>query len=412
MRGVLYLFILFSTYGHADYLDEELDQYIKDFKFAAVKKPSNTNPKKYLLGRKLFFDKILSGNKDISCSSCHSPDLGTGDFLPLSAGVNGVMIPRNSPALYNIAHKKLKHFFWDGRVSYNPKHDVYNTPNESLNGDYPERWDITEALGSGVAAQAIFPLLSHEEMRGPIGSNELANGNSDEEVWSLIMKRVLSLKEYTDLFKEAFPSTTEFNIGHLGNALAYFQKIEFSVNDTPWDKYLRGDKKALSDDEKRGAILFSTKAKCSTCHKGELLGGSQFANIASPQAGPGKDIVKNDEGRFYVTKNEKHKYMFKVPMLRNVNLTAPYFHSGVYENLEDVVNHYIGGIKSIDNFDGKWLYEIYGGEFFIETNPYKIFKKKESAHPIIRKNQIKLSETEKNYLLQFLRKSLTSSKNL
>uniref|UniRef100_UPI003561D031 cytochrome c peroxidase n=1 Tax=Halobacteriovorax sp. TaxID=2020862 RepID=UPI003561D031 len=377
---LIQLTIIFTANAKSD-LDTKLQAYIKTFQLKAVEKPTGLNDVKYILGEKLFFEKEISGNRNISCSTCHDPKLGTGDALPLSigeggegvgknriAGLAGQVIPRNSPPLYNLGHKDMSFMFWDGRVNYRSDWDVYETPAEALNGDYPERWDITEVLGSALAAQALFPILSHEEMRGVKGTNEIADAETDEQAWKHIMNRLLKRKEYVDLFRKAFPNADELNIGHFGNALAHFQKHRFAVYDTPWDNYLRGDESALNTKAKNGALVFFEGGLCIRCHNGTLLGGFAFEGVASPQTGPGKDIKHNDEGRFLITNNELDRYHFRVPPLRNVALTAPYFHSGAYKSLGDVVNHYISGTRSIDNYKSDWLNDL-----FEKNYPQKLF---------------------------------------
>jgi cytochrome c peroxidase len=420
------LLILLSINTNASDTDVILADFIKLFQFKAIKAPTDLNQDVYNLGKELFFEKKVSGNKNISCSTCHHPDHFTGDALPLSIGEGGAgiatqrvssrsseTIARNSPPLYNLGHEGMKVFFWDGRVRYRKDWDEYETPSEVLNGDYPKRYDITEALGSGLAAQALFPPLSNAEMRGKKGSNEIANASSDEEAWTLIMKRLLSEKKYRDLFSKAFKKVEKFNIGHFGSALAHFQKHEFSATQTPWDEYLNGNLSALTESQKRGALVFMTDAQCTKCHIGDLFGGETFKSVASPQTGPGKDIRKNDEGRFLITKRDSDLYKFRVTPLRNVALTAPYFHSGAYDTLEKVVDHYIEGARSIDNYDSSWLSKFnsnFKGPLFVETDRYMNFKKKNAAHPIVRSGIINLTSRERTDLLNFLKYSLTEKK--
>ncbi len=417
--------IIFSASAKS-ILDTRLQSYIKTFQLSSVEKPTGLNDVKYILGEKLFFDNELSGNRNISCSTCHDPKLGSGDALalPIGEGGEGIgesrvansmkqVISRNSPPLYNLGHDKMSFLFWDGRVHYRKDWDVYNTPSEVLNGDYPERWDITEALGGALAAQALFPILDHSEMRGDKGSNEIANAKSDEDAWALLMKRLLSIDEYRELFSKAYPESEVLNIGHLGNALAHFQKHRFAVYDTPWDDYLRGKEESLNEKAKRGALVFFEGGLCIRCHNSTLLGGFAFEGVAAPQTGPGKDVKHNDEGRFLITKNEMDRYHFRVPPLRNVALTAPYFHSGAYETLDDVIEHYRNGSRAIDNYNGEWLDSLfninYPEKLFVETNRYMIFKKKENAHPLISGQIIRMSDSQKNDLLYFLENSLTGS---
>ena len=247
-------------------------------------------------------------------------------------------------------------------------------------------------------------------MRGQKGTNELADAKSNREVWKKIMKRLMAMQKYRNLFEKAY-GNTEFNIGHFGKALGHFQKHSFAVYNTPWDNYLRGNKSSLSDDEKRGAILFSTKGRCAVCHGGTLLGGTTFHNIVSPQLGPGKDIRKNDEGRFYVTGKDKDRYHFKTPMLRNVKYTAPYFHSGAYQTLDQVIEHYNLGANAVDDYNPDILKPFerknYGKRLFVETDSYMLFRKKENSHPSMRRHVIRLTNKEKQLIRLFMVKSLT-----
>ena len=420
------LIFIISLSSFASDTDVILSDFIKIFNFKAIQPPRDLDQDVYELGRELFFEKKVSGNKNISCSTCHHPDLFTGDALPLSIGEGGSglgtervssrsseTIPRNSPALYNLAHKEMESLFWDGRVKYRSDWEEFETPSEVLNGEYPKRYDITEALGSALAAQALFPPLSHSEMRGRKGTNEIANASTDEMAWTAIMKRLLNDKKYQNLFTKAYKEVQNFNIGHFGNALAHFQKHEFSATDTPWDEYLKGNLNALTESEKRGALVFMTDAQCTKCHNGNLLGGASFKSVAAPQVGPGKDIRKNDEGRFLLTKKDSDLYKFRVPPLRNIALTAPYFHAGSYDTLEKVVDHYIEGARSLDSYDSSWLSKFnsnYKSQLFVETDRYMIFKKKNASHPIIKSGVITLTATERADLLNFLRYSLTENK--
>ncbi|OUR95868.1 hypothetical protein A9Q84_15325 [Halobacteriovorax marinus] len=430
MRNVyLYLTVFFSiSFSFNSFaenpLDTKLSEYVKKFNFRPVEIPAGKNIDLFLLGKALFFEKEVAGNRDISCATCHHPDTFTGDGLPLPIGTGGKglglervqvgnadIVPRNSPPLYNVGHRDINKAFWDARVRYNERAEVFTTPEPALNGDYPLAYEITDQLGHAIDAQALFPPTSHIEMRGAKGENELADAKSNLDVWSLIMKRLLSQQKYRDLFKAAYPNSEKLNIGHFGKALGHFQTHEFSVTMTPWDQYLRGDKSALSVKEKRGALVFVERGRCVLCHQGRLLGGNVLMGVASPQTGPGVDIRKNDQGVFEATGVERHQYLFKTPMLRNVALTAPYFHSGVYKTLKEVINHYDGGVKSLDKYDSSWLREFTGRNYknalFVETDRYKIFRKKESAHPILRSRGIRMTEMEKSDLLKFLEQSLT-----
>ena len=404
-------------------VDEVLSQYIKDFNLKPLSLIKNDRPKLYRLGQKLFNDTLLSGNKNISCSTCHDERFATTDNLPVNIGEGSVFHydgtrkvtashqigPRNTPALFNTADPELRFLFWDGRVEYNKDWDEYTTPEESLNGDYPENFEIVDALSGTLSAQVLFPMVTEQEMLGRKGSNEIANADSMPEQWALILKRLWSEKEYQVLIREAYPRA-KINIGHIASALAYFIKIKFAANQTPWDRYLRGDLNAMSHPEKMGAFLFMTRGQCITCHTGSHLGGNDFMGVASPQLGPGKDIHKNDEGRFYVTAKDADRYTFRVPPLRNVALTAPYFHSGAYQTLEEVMDHYTNGAAAIDQYNDTWingLKDVFGQRLFVETNHYMLFKKKNHAHELMKNKEIILNDHQKHMILMFLKNSLT-----
>lgn len=404
--------------------DEELRGYIKKFRFSPIDEIKEKNDQLYQLGEKLFSDNTLSGNNNISCQTCHAPSLGTTDALPLSLGqgASGIgtkrialnsrqIIPRNSTDLFNKGHPDITKLFWDARVSFDPDTNEYETPESALNGQAPEREDITQVLDGALSAQVLFPLLSHDEMRGWPGENPIADASTNLEAWDLILEKVLEKYEYQQLFKKAYKNDGHYNIGHIGRALAEFIRHRFQVTKTPWDQYLRGDNKAMSEKEKQGALVFITSGRCILCHNGSHFTNETSQNVAAPQVGPGKDIFHNDEGRFLITKREKDRYKFKVPPLRNIAKTAPYFHSGAYTTLEQVIEHYEKGVNALDDYDSMMISDIYRSNYvenlFVETNHYRIFRKKEGAHPALRSRLIKLNLEQKENLLYFLKYSLT-----
>ncbi len=426
MKSLILLLITINVLANNQDLDKELSRYIEQFNFKPVSIVKGKNVALYQLGEALFFEEAISGNKNISCATCHDPEFGTSDALPTSIGEGGVgvgdkrvatsshqIVPRNSPSLYNIGAEALSFMFWDGRVHYSKRRLEFTTPEPGLNGDYPEFYEIVDELDSALAAQALFPIASHDEMRGVVGTNELADAKSNLELWQAVMKRLMMMPKYQKLFKAAFNvnSLEDFNIGHFGKALGHYQKFAFVVAQTPWDKYLRGDKNAMSIEEKKGAITFATSGSCANCHNGELLGGVNFFNVVAPQTGPGKDIKHNDEGLFLTTGTDQHRYLFKVPMLRNVAKTAPYFHSGAYASIEQVIEHYSTGPNAIDNYDFKILAPFeknnYKERLFVETDRYMLFRKKNTAHPLIKSHMIRLTSEEKRLIAIFLKKALT-----
>ncbi len=314
------------------------------------------------LGRDLFFDPILSGDQNIACATCHHPEFAMTDgrVLPIGAGGHGlgesrvfrkliqadlssgatngeaivnpfidVFIPRNSPTIINSALLSIQ--FWDGRVERRPAEEIVRTPEDAINA-----LDLEDPL----LAQALFPITSQHEMAG------VAFGDFPPMVIRLrLLERLRGNEEYARRFASAFDSP-HITIRQLGEAIAAFEQ-QLIFTESPWDDYVAGDSQALSDRQKRGALLFFGAAKrevnCAACHSGDLFTDLGFHNLLAPQLGPGKDngIDGNDDlGRANVSFDYRDQYRFRTPSLRNAELTAPYFHSGAYAKLEEVIWHH------------------------------------------------------------------------
>lgn len=355
------------------------------------------NPALVALGQALFFDKELSGNRDIACATCHHPQIASSDALPLSIGTGGrglgaarvrdagrEFVPRHTLDLFNRGLPAWQTMFWDGRVAGTPA-TGYATPA----GDY-----LPDGLDNLLAAQAMFPVTLRDEMRGgwydiagytvqpgdtpvaddyprPAGwhdvdvygrPNELAaisNGREDMPViWAGIMQRLLAIPAYQTLFRQAYPDTplAELGFQHAANALAAFQIEAFTFLNTPWDQYLAGNNDALSAEAKAGALLFFGRAGCAGCHSGSLFSDQAYHNIAVPQFGPGRDaFAPLDYGRFHVTGDPADRYAFRTPPLRNVTLTGPWLHNGAYNSLEAVIRHHLRPAESLRQYDARQL---------------------------------------------------------
>ncbi len=411
----LVLFILLTCFSFASELDQNLDEYISRFRYQAVEPLKNDNKVKYRLGKKLFFDKRLSLKDSISCSTCHDPEFNSTDALPFSIGLGGHGIgtnrvqnlaritKRTSPSLYNKGHDDFDKMFWDGRVFYNSSNNRYYTPEEGLNGPNPKYAHITKELKSAMAAQALFPMLSDIEMKGE-------SNLSNIEVWETITNKILKVKEYKEMILSIFKvSEREINIGHLANALAYFQSRFFQATNTNWDKYLRGDKNAMSDQEKRGAIVFSSTGRCSICHHGKHLTNFAFQNVGVPKI-ESTDHKGFDIGRFKVTNQNFHKFSFATQPLRNVAKTAPYFHNGSFRTLEDVVEHYLNARNSLYTYSLKSLEDFFlknfNTRFSLINDSATLRYATENLHPLLR-YKFSLSKREKKDLIHFLKESLT-----
>ena len=339
------------------------------------------------LGRLLFFDKLLSGNRNISCATCHHPEHGTSDglALPLGEGPKGLgpnrvagsskktavhsRIPRNSPALFNKGAKEFVRMFHDGRVEV----DV----NDYYEGGFitPAKWKLPRGLDNALAAQAMFPVTSPDEMAGHKGENEIANAVSlaraagPKGVWALLAARLAGVPEYVSYFKAAFPEeirgADDIRFTHAANAIAAFQSTAFRSDNSPFDRFLRGQEELLTTNQKKGMQLFYGRANCADCHSGKFQTDQKFHAIAMPQIGPGKGDGNNgaywrasgyrgfleDFGRGRVTRRPHDNYKFRTPTLRNVAVTGPWGHSGAYMKLEAVVRHHLDPESSLEGYD-------------------------------------------------------------
>ena len=337
------------------------------------------------LGRLLFFDKILSGNKNISCASCHHPTLGSGDNLALSLGEGAVglgeerrvvadspvlgRVPRNAQALYFVGAKQYARLLHDGRVEVDP----YNNWQSGFWS--PAREQLPAGLDNVLAVQALFPVTSPVEMAGHKGENPVATAVALDELggpdgaWSLLARRLQAIPEYVALFKAAYPDieqAEDITFVHAANAIAAFETVAFRADDSPFDNYLRTrDPSHMSAAAQRGMTLFYGEAGCVRCHSGTLQTDQDFHAIAMPQIGPGKNDGWNksywtatgfpgrleDHGRARVTGDPADKFRFRTPSLRNVALTGPWGHAGSYSSLLDVVRHHLDPVASLEAYD-------------------------------------------------------------
>lgn len=358
-------------------LDIDLQAAIADENMAPLPAPPADSAELVALGEALFFDKIISGNRNISCATCHHPTAGSGDDLSVSIGEGGSgtgaartlgtghLIPRNAPPLWNLGDPSFTRMFWDNRVQRLQNGSLV-TPEPALNGNSPTAFEITAHLTSALAAQAMFPPTSHEEMRGQPGTNELADASSNLEVWALIMVRLVGesngtvggIAGYRALFDAAYPGTPTFddyNFGHAARAIAAYERTAFEARDTGFDRYMQGDLDAMSDDAKRGALVFLGRGRCSQCHGGPRMTDLNTHGVAVPQVGPGKDFAFEDTGRFGVTGNANDLYEFRTPPMRNVALTGPWMHDGAYTSLRAVMEHYRNPVARLNDYDANQL---------------------------------------------------------
>ncbi len=304
------------------------------------------------LGRALAFDKILSGNRDIACMTCHLPGLATGDgrAIPVGSGATGLgpdrthpqgdRTLRHSPPLFNL-HLTRK-LLWDGRVEVLEDGSIRTPVGDHVT---PEMEDLFEF--GVLSVQPLFPVEVREEMRGP--GNELAEVPDGDltELWSRLMDRLATIREYRDLFEAAYPDTDfdDLNFAHASNAIAGFMTSAFTFTESPWDQFLKGDDNQLSNAALRGARAFMTVG-CTNCHETPQFDGApgnEFHNDALAQFGPGVGdghSGRDDFGRERVTGDPADRRRFVTRPLRNIELTAPYGHVGQFATLKSFVEHY------------------------------------------------------------------------
>ncbi|MEX2284899.1 MAG: cytochrome c peroxidase [Gemmatimonadota bacterium] len=324
------------------------------------------NPALVTLGRALFFDKVLSGNRDVSCATCHQPGKALGDGMSLAVGTGAIghistrapgvgrtFVPRQSPSLLN-AGLGMFYVFWDGRLRSNGPGSSF------LHGNGPT---LPPGLNNILVAQAMLPVLNRQEMRGNAGdvdvfgaANELAQISDAQAtaIWAAVMKRLIAIPEYVDMFAVAFPGRPISQLGFedAARALAAFEMQAFTKVRSPFDQYLGRDDGALTAEQKRGAALFFGEARCAQCHGGPFLGGQTFANAGVPQIGPGLSKQPPlDFGRGEVENNTFYNFAFRAAPLRNVELTSPYMHNGAYPTLEAVVDHYSDATNALRTYD-------------------------------------------------------------
>ena len=317
------------------------------------------------LGRDLFYDPILSGNRTVACATCHHPKFGTSDGLALSIGDGGIgmgpgrrvdpenlperRIPRNAQALFNLGYPEFRVMFHDGRVE-RLDNGTIRTPF----GPVPDTGPLAM-----LKVQAILPVISPDEMAGHYSENDVSAAvrrglfQGPDGAYAILAKRVADIPEYRRRFRTwaGAPWTPSFD--DIALALAAFMAHEWRADDSPFDRFLC-DGTPLSVQAEAGRRLFYGQAGCSECHSGRFQTDHRFHAIAIPQIGPGKterfETHARDIGRQRVTGRIDDAYRFRTPSLRNVALTAPYGHSGVYADLETVIRHHLDPARGLAAF--------------------------------------------------------------
>lgn len=256
-----------------------------------IKAPADNpqTPEKAELGKMLYFDTRLSRDYSISCATCHNPRKGYSDGLSRTVGFGRAELGRHSPTIINSAYNHTQ--FWDGRAA-----------------------------------------TLEEQAKGPIMASGEMNTVSEKE----LVARLNKAEDYRKRFKNVFGKGP--SLDNIAKAIAAFERTIITKN-APFDKYVEGDKDALTAQQKRGLILFFGKASCVGCHNGPNFTDNKFHNLGLEQQGP----LVTDDGRYAVTKKKTDIGKFKTPTLRNIAQTAPYMHDGSHRTLKEVVEYYNQG---------------------------------------------------------------------
>jgi cytochrome c peroxidase len=324
-----------------------LPRPVSDADFLAI------NPEEAALGQLLFYDPILSGNRNIACSTCHHPRFGTSDGLSLGMGEGGVglgperhataenvpeqRIPRNATALFNLGAKEFTVLFHDGRIEVDPSRPSgLRTPMGA---------DMESGFANLLSAQTMFPVLSPDEMAGHYSENDVAKAVRSGRItgpggaWDVIAQRVAAIPEYQQRFEAVYPHVADGAALHftdISDAIAAFVAWEWRSDDSPFDAALRGET-PLSGQAAEGAAVFYGEGGCSECHAGPFLTDHDFHAMAAPQLGPGKaerfERHSRDEGRLRVTGRDEDRFAFRTPSLRNVMQTGPWGHAGGHDDI-------------------------------------------------------------------------------
>jgi cytochrome c peroxidase len=322
------------------------------------------------LGRLLFWDPILSGNRNISCGTCHHPRFATSDGLSLGLGEGGIgvgpdrrvdpdnapeqRIPRNSPALFNLGAHEFTVMFHDGRIEADPtRPSGLRTPLED---------EMVVGFATLLSAQTMFPVLSPDEMAGHYSENDVSRAvrqgliTGEGGAWDIISRRVADIPSYRGMFDSVYPAIADgrpIDFTDISNAIAAFVEHEWRSDNSAFDAWLRGETE-LSVEAEAGIHLFYGSAGCAVCHAGPFQTDHGFHATGSPQIGPGKaerfESHSRDVGRMRVTNRSEDAYAFRTPSLRNVARTGPWGHAGGHSDLASFLRFHADPKAGLDAY--------------------------------------------------------------
>jgi cytochrome c peroxidase len=299
-------------------------------KTASARSDNATSAETIALGKALFWDPILSGKKDVACATCHHPTNGYADNLDLSIGVNAVGLGANRRFLNPNTFSFVK------RNSMTILNTAFN--GMDVNGNFnpataPMFWD---SRVKSLESQSVEPIKALEEMRG--------NAYTEAAALDSVVARLKKIPAYQQLFQSAFGNTQSITVANMGIAIASFERT-LIANNAPFDRYKRGETAAMTPLQIQGMNAFQT-AGCAGCHSGNMFSDYQLHVLSVP------DNAKNKQS----DAGANNTYAFRTASLRNLRVTAPFMHSGVFRTLDDVLRFYgriAGGNSQNPNVNGR-----------------------------------------------------------
>jgi cytochrome c peroxidase len=417
-----FVFLLLSPVAQTSESTDKLKLLLEKQEVTPLDPVPEYSEAKLKLGQALFFDPLIGGNRDVSCATCHHPLTATADGRSRSVGTRAYInmerrmpeglrlvevegrdpvlmgfnmnsaahpfTPRNAPDCFNRGDSAWKTMFWDNRVY--EREDGRFVVNQMRLTKSPDYYQVVmpEIIENVLAAQAMMPVLSDAEMRGSKGEKDITGkpnevgaelGQNEEEIWAALVKRLLAIEEYRELFRAAYPDLDlkELHFAHAANAIAAFEIASFTFHDSPFDRFVAGEHDALDEQQLRGALLFYGKAKCADCHSGKLLTDQEPHNVGVIPIGPGP--AGGEDYDFGVTHRSdfdlEDRFAFRTPPLRNVELTGPYMHNGAYATLEAVVRHALNPVRELENYDPSQLEPEFRGAVHQDKKVLRMVKK-------------------------------------
>ncbi len=373
------------------------------------------------LGQLLYYDPIISGNRNIACATCHNPKFATSDGVSLDIGEGGIglgparhpdpkdipqlRVGRNAPSLFNLGAKSFTKLFDDGRIEADPaRPSGLRTPLED---------EMVRGFASVLSAQAMFPVLAQDEMAGNASENDVSKLVREGQLtgtggaWDVVAKRVAAIPAYKTMFDKIYPDIgagRPIAFTDVSNAIAAFVAYEWRSDDSPFDKYLR-HQGVLPADATAGMALFYGSAGCSVCHSGPFQTDNQFHAMGEPQLGPGRverfETNQRDIGRYRVTGKAEDIYAFRTPSLRNVTETGPWGHDGAHTDLPAFIRYHADPKAGAKTYVEHALFPTYTPtkpDWAIWNDP----KERAAILDAVKTPPVTLSDTDVTQLMAFL----------